>query len=407
MLIQKVDKITSIIQNILNNKMDYFSLLPNELLLELSLYLNYRDMILACDILKCHNVNLWLNKIRKELGYSNEFIKEYVYDNGITKTLLPINEKYLELKARKSADFGCEFYKDIDILIIWASRIKDFQLANELVHYLLKLAKFIDPNFSSLPDKAVTGAVAVGNFQLTQDLIKEHESYDFDIMVIHGVYEAYPKGNNKILKYFNVKSPVYERDIIEGLINGGHLEELKKYDTRPDQFQFANAVKLGRSELVKYYDPQRYMFFISALVNSGRLELLSGLKLIQEETSLLIRHLIAHGYLEEVRKYEHSLIKYAIKSGYYVIDNCIIYNHIDMLDYLNTIFPIKIKSRVEQVFTDIIPIGNVLDITFKYLYENNLITQKALQNIDSETYEKMKIYNPDAYNYINSIINLS
>ena len=91
--------------------MSYFLTLLPELLLELSLYFNYRDSVLYCDLWKC-DVKFWLNKIRNELGYSNEFIKEYVYDNDTNtmKTLLPINEKYLELKARVGTDFGMSLH---------------------------------------------------------------------------------------------------------------------------------------------------------------------------------------------------------------------------------------------------------------------------------------------------------
>src|SRR5581483_9737243 len=121
----------------------YFIILPNELLLELSLYFNYRDTVLACDFLKCQSPQFWINKIRHELGYSNEFIREYVFDNEQVKTLLPLNEKYLELKARKGTDFGTEFYQDVFVLTMYASRLKDFRLADELIHYFLTINKEI------------------------------------------------------------------------------------------------------------------------------------------------------------------------------------------------------------------------------------------------------------------------
>ena len=35
----------------------YFAILPSELLLELSLYFNYRDTILACKFLRCEQLN--------------------------------------------------------------------------------------------------------------------------------------------------------------------------------------------------------------------------------------------------------------------------------------------------------------------------------------------------------------
>ena len=47
---------------------------------------------------QCESPVFWINKISRELDYSSNFIKEYVYDNqtNTMKTLMPLNEKYLE-----------------------------------------------------------------------------------------------------------------------------------------------------------------------------------------------------------------------------------------------------------------------------------------------------------------------
>ena len=98
--------------------MTYLSVLPKELILELFLYFNYRDTISTCQILPnnvCESPSLWSHKINKELGYSTDFIKKYVYDTitQTLKTLLPINEKYLELKARNWQTLRQNFIKSM------------------------------------------------------------------------------------------------------------------------------------------------------------------------------------------------------------------------------------------------------------------------------------------------------
>lgn len=159
--------------------MSYFGLLPSELLFELFLHFNYRDTILYCQALSidiCQKPFLWLYKIRKELGYSNEFIHEYVYDNGVMKTLLPINEKYLELKARKGVDFGCEFYKGYPRLIVRSSRLNDFKLADELTHYLLNISKVSSDTLfqRKVYQIAIRGAIGNNNIVLADKLIDEY-----------------------------------------------------------------------------------------------------------------------------------------------------------------------------------------------------------------------------------------
>src|SRR5581483_6037315 len=176
--------------------MTYFSLLPHELLLELSLYFNYLDTILVCEFLKCERIDLWLYKIEKELGYSTEFIREYVYDktNKTVKTLLPINEKYLELKARKSVDFGTEFYQPQHIQVTRASRLNDFNFANKLTHYFLHISKCM-PKFSYDLNYGATIARALGNGNiLLATELTNNPPYNFELKpyIVRGIYERYP-----------------------------------------------------------------------------------------------------------------------------------------------------------------------------------------------------------------------
>src|SRR5581483_1011819 len=120
----------------------YADILPKDLILQLSLYLNYRDIWQLCNLSSfypniCFESDFWLNKIRNELGYNDDFIKEYVFDKQTNekKTLLPLNEKYIELKSRNNIDFGSEYYLNSFILGHRASRVRDFDLAKELVLY--------------------------------------------------------------------------------------------------------------------------------------------------------------------------------------------------------------------------------------------------------------------------------
>lgn len=244
--------------------MAYFSLIPNELLLELSLYFNYRDSILYCNIWKCNDIRFWLNKIRKELGYSDEFITEYVYDtrNNTMKTLLPINEKYLELKARKTADFGCEFYKNPDELFVYSSRLKDFSYADELTLYLLQIYKYRFPGFHQLKDGyliSIRGAIGVGNIQLADKLIQQSNGIrinlsDADIntelqeRIILGIYE---NGDLELLDYYNIDVKQITNDIvIEGLATGGHLDKLREYGPLVNADNLYNAAQLGRKNII-------------------------------------------------------------------------------------------------------------------------------------------------------------
>src|ERR1700738_3636201 len=94
---------------ICNKMVTFGKLLPKDLLLELGLYLNYRDIwgLIVLDENILFNPKLWINKIHEELGYDNEFIKQYVYNTSTEEkmTQLPLNEKYSELKSRKGVDF--------------------------------------------------------------------------------------------------------------------------------------------------------------------------------------------------------------------------------------------------------------------------------------------------------------
>lgn len=393
--------------------MTYLRILPNELLLNLSLYLNYIETILACEFLKCEQVDLWLYKIRQELGYSNDFINEYVYDkqNNITKSLLPINEKYLELKARKGVDFGTEFYQSAKILIMRASRLRDFQLANTLTMYLLTINK-IDSNNEYYLD-ALQGTIAVGNFALTNriiNLIRTDYPYlavDLKEAIIKGIYE---NGDLSLLDTFGVKnSEVETKYIIPGLAAAGNLDQLKKYTiTRDDERYYAwrgqgimtNAVYLGRKNIIDYYKLNETDVFPAQVIMSGYINLLHDItKSSHADQNRILVHLVARGYLEEIEKYRDLLIpSHTIKNIIRLVLN---HNHLDVLDYIYKLHPTEVKAEIDILFSRYAIWGTVLDITLAYLYRNGLITAKQLEDIPDVVINQMKRYNNiDTVNYI-------
>lgn len=400
----------------------YFKLLPNELILELSLYFNYRDTILLCSILNCKNPHIWITKIHKELGYGYEFITQYVYDNTTqtSKTLLPLNEKYLELKARKTADFGTEFYQNMSILIVHISRSNDFQLADELVHYFLILSRLISRNdLISMYMTAVRGALGVKNFELVDKLLDEFNqegptTFDVTSMsynIVAGIYEAYPKGNQDLLNKYVIHN-VAAADIINGLAAGGHLKELDSYEPVSPSSLYA-ALYLGRKNIIDHYDLiNQSLDGIRYIINGGYVELLPNLdsmdSIKRNETAC---YLVGNGYLEYVSLFTKEELLYTNpflpirdKIG---IWGCINYNHLDMLNYLYRRFPDEVKAETAIIFSTYPTnekLYNTSELTFKYLYENKIIDEKNLRVIPQNTLEIMKNYNNSAWQYIMSLI---
>lgn len=309
----------------------YFQLLPNELILALSLYFNYRDTILACPFLRCDQVQLWLNKIQQELGYSNEFINEYVYDKttNLSKTLLPINEKYLELKARSSVDFGTEFYNELLVLVTRSSRIKDFQYARELTLYLIGIVNIIHAESSDILvnyGEAIQGAIGVGNISLADKLIADwvENNPGYDTLnrvtnpIIIGIYELNPNGNTDLLNHFKIPvNNINQNLIIQGLAAGGHLEQLKEFQLNSFDYHLADAIRFNKINIIQHYDlVNKQPYTTQEIIRFGHLELLSYLTTPKD----IIIPFIIHGYLEEIHKYKKD-IEYIKHYSLYVAYN--------------------------------------------------------------------------------------
>ena len=119
----------------------FLQILPNELLVELSLYLTHQETYVLLDVFPYLYTRCWLNKIEKELNFSPEFIKKYIYRNGSNMTLLPLDEKYLELMSRSRVDIGVEKYIIAQVYVHRASRHPDPQYARTLLlHMFSQLA---------------------------------------------------------------------------------------------------------------------------------------------------------------------------------------------------------------------------------------------------------------------------
>lgn len=400
----------------------YFKLLPNELILELSLYFNYRDTILLCSILNCKNPHIWITKIHKELGYGYEFITQYVYDNTTqtSKTLLPINEKYLELKARKTADFGTEFYQNMYILIVHISRSNDFKLADELIHYFLTLSRLISRNdLIYIYMAAVRGALGVKNFELVDKLLEEfnrEEPTIFDVTnmsynITAGIYEAYPIGNLDLLTKYHIYTVYY--DIINGLAAGGHLKALDSYGLQVTPSSLYAALQLGRKNIIEHYDLiNQSLDGIKYTIDGGYIELLPNLDSMnstqRNETAC---YLVGNGYLEYVNLFTKEELLYTNpflpirdKIG---IWGCINYNHLDMLNYLYQLFPAEVTHEIEIIFNTY-PMNeklyNTAELTFKYLYDHKIIAEQHFRKIPQNTLEIMKNYNNSAWQYVMSLM---
>lgn len=236
-----------------------------------------------------------MHKIRNELGYSNDFIKEYVYDtqNNIKKTLLPINEKYLELKAQRGIDFGTDFYQSNGLLIMRSSKLTDFSLAYDLTSYLLSVTSSTSINSHFM---ALQGSVTSGNLMLTDKIITiiktkyRHEISLLNGTIVKGIYEKYPDGNQALLNRFNIdQSDVSPADIIAGLASGGHLEQLKKHDIKQwQQFIPGNiledAIYAGREKIIDYYDlSMTEERFDAIIIISGHIDLLLDITTLSEK----------------------------------------------------------------------------------------------------------------------------
>lgn len=400
--------------------MTYFLVLPSDLTLELSLYLNYRDSCLACEFLKCERIEFWLNKIRRELRFSNEFIQQYIYDGKTVKTLLPINEKYLELKARTTADFGTEFYQSITILIKFSSLIRDFALAKQLVQYFLTILGYDEGSNEFQKDfrqsvqykNILRNSMAVNNvklasaiaFKVTQLSPAIHMKYKNNI--VQGIYENNPIQDQSLFKKFKIKASDFKPiDIVFGLANGGHLKEmLEKQPPASIQYNLSVAIERGRKNIIDHFNLLSIGDNLRILIDYGHVDLLPDLEALSDNQRLIIMvQLIRRGYLELVQKNikyltDASIINLSIKT-------CIHSNHLDMLNYLYEFYQIETMSAIrQQINLNVFKFEHLTVDMLEYLTEHKLINFNDVQlGRLSEKLDIMNSYNPEGAAYLTSL----
>lgn len=346
----------------------YFDILPYDLIYQLSLYFGQNNINAICSALKCNLLYVYLYKIRYELGYSNDFIRNYVYDtqNNVPKTLLPINEKYLELKARTEVDFGTEIFTDLNVSIQRSSRLHNPEEAEELTRYFLAMITVSDRYYYGL---AVEGFMSTGNVELAKSLMSEYHNSGYDYRgfrdsLITGVYERYPNGNSELLQQFYIGTPaITDYPVIRGLAQGGHLDRLKTIAVPNIRWLF-NAIKFNRINIINHYDLLKHLLPSDIdiyIVDFGHIGLLD-----HYEEHVRVKHLMYGGYIEEVEKYDVNLMQDNILLAK---SNCVKFNHLDMLDYMYKNFPLEFRYKIK------INVSTTLPVVYKYLRDRDLIAK--------------------------------
>lgn len=397
----------------------YISAIPNDLNLELSLYLNYQDTLVYCQFLGFGNT-IWLYKIRKELGYDNNFINEYVYNstNQEQRSLLLPNEKYLELKARTSVDFGTEFYQDYNVLIMRSSRLSDFQLADQLTQYLLNVVKYTSTEeYKKNYKVAIRGAVAAKNILLVdkllnsyyQDKLVRNINEDFAQSIIPGIYESYPNGNPELFKHFDINVlQITQAAIVQGLSAGGHLELMKKFPINTDGLNI--AISLKRLNIIQHYDLiKTYPSAIRSIIMYGYLDLIPDINASpQHIIEQIVQNLMTDGYIHEgytMKKYSDLITASIVKI---VVCQIVIINHLDTFNYIFRRFPDIVKEELLKKFDTaegFLDTYDITSITWSFLYRNNLITQKQINLIPDIVLYKMSKSNIEALTYLMQFLN--
>lgn len=381
--------------------MYYGDVLPKELILQLSLYLNYRDIWLLNDFSTiyrdiCMAPDIWLYKIREELGYSNEFINQYVYDsiNKTKKTLLPLNEKYIELKSRTRVDLGSEYYKTIDVLLYKASRIKDHKLARYLIDYFLKWYSGLKPLFTKL---IITGAFSTGNTKLVYDIMRPYgvnsrSSNDlkntfYAMIGLSSVIEGYYEAPKKIRETLNLKNYGVTASILSqlptammiGLAAGNHLDELKALNPDPNNINLMYdlsmaANKSGAYDVINYYNFHHH----------GDIEIFVKYNGITDRikiSDIPIGILLSQGYAEYLPS-NKEIINNLI--------NALQYNHLDVIIHYTSVLKDFFNKYISQTNYSHWPrtmLPTTYDYIKTYIYSNiNSLIELWNANADLKEY---------------------
>lgn len=231
----------------------YLQAIPFDLIKELSCYFNHSTTQMLIEICNIHTQiqnHIWKYKINKELNYDFD------------KTVLPLDQKYLEIKACDDIDIGCEvFIKDLTLAYYRAAKKSNPVEWRELLDYLQNL-----PIVQSMEDirnceiAILAGALEVNN----KELIDEYKHY----LIIDGqilqseTYNMLTKSGPSLNTYHSalkrlIASAYYVRN--EQVINGFneicsrcyiHLD-IRTIDTHPWAIRLIR--KSHDHELIKHF----------------------------------------------------------------------------------------------------------------------------------------------------------
>ena len=379
--------------------MTYFSILPIDLLLEQSLYLNHLDAQKYCSVFKsCDNV--WLYKIRKELNFE---------DFKSSDTVLPLHLKYLELKSITGVDFGSEYFIQTTMFIRRAVRIRDIDLRRSLVDHFFSLPTVVNLKnsfYRPYISDVLQGALAVNDSYLYQKYLDINAKRDFNWEVLSDIDYIQTSGYAEAGNLEEAEASRHGDIIItlKGLARGGHLELLKRYivELQFDQLiiLLTTAALFGQKHILEHLVdialkqpqdnyPQREIYdFLSTLICNNHPQF--TMSIIRKLPVIVLKHVklqmdaAASVGLISIMKDLSNLNSsgQAYDSSAYNRAWC--YNHIDTLIYISKIT--NDVPYVNDVFQVILhPV--IVELELK----NNLV---ALETID-ELLHSSHVYTND------------
>lgn len=343
----------------------YFELFPAEIFYSLSCYLYIPHIEYLCKITRkyknaCISDNLWKFKINHEFPY---IPAEYKFSQ-----ILTMKHKYIQLKSIRGVDLDSHYFQNLRIYLARASRLKDYNVANELINA-------IDPSkiiFAGLNANIIlTGAIASQNQFLMnkyRGVVKADVDTAYEMIqgfIEAGIYQIPYATINKMLR-INIPMRDYDQSVIDfnkniGLIKRGDLQNLR---SGIDLSLFLSLAALAQQWqivdwlLTKYYN--------------------------QRLTDRLIQFLF---------NYLHILIELWENDR-------LIQTYMKYKNYFDEISIMDRNSLESQCYTS----GNIPAL--KYLYENNIV-DRPIQLDQFEIYSVPFAYNQlDIILYMEQYINL-
>ena len=388
--------------------MTYFLLLPSDLILEQSLYLNYPETEQYCLVLQRKTCDsIWQYKIKKELKYE------------LPETVIPWSLKYLELKSIVGVDFGTEYFKDFNTIFMRAVRVKDKILRKELLTYFFNIIdrrRVDDAIYREWLENVIVGTIAMNDHDLYEFYLnKAKDNKIYSYMNTLEVYGYAERGLDQLAKEMNL-SDLWKSDYLvsKGFARGGHLELLKKYlpDLNTGEFNsvLREAAQYNQEAVVEYLvtlsrsDPSKYPSFTTdfcySLIEYNRPDFSwYVMNLLYNEPWSDMYNLI----LPAARSGLVSLLKklFSVKIGQsnesphnliseVVIDWSFQNNHLD-----TTLFLLDIKPKTKEFYIspDYYPNATVVKLAYEYKVINMLSFLKILRlpNISKKDREQLEI----------------